>query len=66
MMSPFEIIGRLCEVIEDLTEIVEDQQNIIEQSKVEEVIKDDLRVKIAKDSNMLDQIGHDYRSLGKE
>ena len=65
-MSPFEIIGRLCGVIEDLTEIVEDQQNIIEQSKVEETIKDDLRVKIAKDSNMLDQIGHDYRSLGKE
>ena len=66
MMSPFEIIGRLCEVIENLTEIVVDQQNIIEQSKVEEAIKDDLRVKIAKDSNMLDQIGHDYRSLGKE
>ena len=66
MMSPFEIIGRLCEVIENLPEIVVDQQNIIEQSKVEEAIKDDLRVKIAKDSNMLDQIGHDYRSLGKE
>lgn len=65
-MSPFEIIGRLCRVVEDLAEIVEKQQTIIEQSKIEESVKKDFHARIKQSEHEINQIGRDYRKLGKE
>lgn len=42
-MSLLEIISKLCEVTEILSEIVKKQQIVIEQSKIEEMVKEELR-----------------------
>lgn len=63
-MSPFEIIGRLCRVVEDLAEIVEKQQTIIEQSKIEESVKKEFRARIEQSEHEINQIGRDHRKQG--
>lgn len=42
-MTTLEIISRLCGITTELSEIVRKQQEHIERSKVEEVVKEELR-----------------------
>lgn len=60
-MSPLEIISRMCDVTNTLSDIVKKQQEIIEQSKIEEVVKADLRQQVKEAERELDVIEYHSR-----
>lgn len=60
-MSPLEIISRLCDVTENLSAIVKKQQTIIEQSKIEEVVKEELRNMVNEADGKLDVLEYHMR-----
>lgn len=60
-MSPLEIISRLCDVTNELSNIVKKQQEIIEHSKVEEVVKEELRQQVKGAEKRLDVIEYHSR-----
>ena len=57
-MSPLEIISRLCDVTENL---VKKQQTIIEQSKIEEVVRAELRQEVEETDREMDVLEYRMR-----
>lgn len=57
-MNNLELISRLSDVISNLSEIVKCQQTIIEQSKIEEMVKEELRMKIKSTESEIRIIEH--------
>jgi len=60
-MSQLEIISRLCDVTTVLSEIVRKQQEIIERSKIEEVVKKELRQQVKAADGELDVLEYHMR-----
>lgn len=60
-MSPLEIISRLCDVTENLSAIVKKQQTIIEQSKIEEVVRAELRQEVEETDREMDVLEYHMR-----
>ena len=62
-MSSLEIISRLCEVTNTLADIVKKQQTVIEHSKIEEVVKAELRQQVEEADRELDALEYRTRRI---
>lgn len=62
-MRPLVIISEMCDIINALSDIVKKQQTEIEHSKVEEVIKEELRQMVKTVEDAMDINEHHLRRV---